>query len=255
MGRSAISKRQRAESEAGANSHKPVLSRVYEIALEPVDSGRPVTVTAAFRHAEDRLKAIAAGKLYGMPYRIEIESDSFRDEEGDIISFTIEKVVIDMDEPFAALRISGLHQRIARISLTIPAGLAAENTALNERWGGTWKYRGGYTGADHMIKGTPTLVDGDVLIAAAEIVPKPTGLAATGVAEHSVTLSWDAVDGATKYIVYRNGYDEEFRVEGTTYTDPDLAPDTPYSYTVMALRNDFESEISEQISVTTKGQE
>ncbi|WP_230192842.1 fibronectin type III domain-containing protein [Paenibacillus sp. CECT 9249] len=42
---------------------------------------------------------------------------------------------------------------------------------------------------------------------------------------------------------------------GTSYTDPELAPNTPYDYTVIALRNDFESEISEQINVTTKRRE
>ncbi|MFJ9772400.1 PHB depolymerase family esterase [Kitasatospora sp. NPDC101157] len=65
-------------------------------------------------------------------------------------------------------------------------------------------------------------------------LPAPSGLTVTGTTADSVSLSWNPVDGAASYEVYRGGT-KVSSVTGTAYTDTGLTAGTPYGYTVAAV--------------------
>ena len=76
------------------------------------------------------------------------------------------------------------------------------------------------------------------LVGSAPALQAPGGLAVAGSSATSITLNWNAANGATGYNVYRNGS----KVNGaalasTGYTDSGLAAATSYSYQVSALGN------------------
>ncbi|MDQ1012549.1 poly(hydroxyalkanoate) depolymerase family esterase [Streptomyces sp. V4I23] len=64
-------------------------------------------------------------------------------------------------------------------------------------------------------------------------LPAPNGLAATGADDSSVSLRWDAVDGAAGYALYRDGV-RIAAPAGTSHTDTGLAPGSSYAYSVAA---------------------
>jgi hypothetical protein len=69
-------------------------------------------------------------------------------------------------------------------------------------------------------------------------IPCPTDLAAVANADGSVTLTWDAVDGATSYHVLRatdgGALAEIGTTAGTTFTDTSTVPGTTYRFSVLA---------------------
>ena len=78
--------------------------------------------------------------------------------------------------------------------------------------------------------------------------------------KNSVTLNWNAAEGATAYAVYR--YDEALStwaniatVTGTSYVDSGLNPDTQYQYKIGALITDeectYEGDHTDSLTVTT----
>ena len=79
----------------------------------------------------------------------------------------------------------------------------------------------------------------------------PQNLAATAQGSTSIYLTWDAVDGATSYDVYR---DSEFVINVTenSYTDNNLTPATEYVYTVKAVNANGESSASNEARATTQ---
>ena len=85
----------------------------------------------------------------------------------------------------------------------------------------------------------------------------PTGLAATNVAAHSVSLQWNASTDSggtvTGYTVYRNGtaIGSTGGAGATTYTDTTAAASTTYSYTVDAVAGGNHSAQSSPVHVTT----
>jgi len=80
----------------------------------------------------------------------------------------------------------------------------------------------------------------------------PTNLAVTGTTANSVSLSWNAVSGASGYHVYRNGTRvTSSAVAATSYTDSGLASGTTYSYAVSAMVSGTESALSATVSATT----
>ncbi|MEV4759209.1 PHB depolymerase family esterase [Micromonospora sp. NPDC049559] len=83
----------------------------------------------------------------------------------------------------------------------------------------------------------------------------PTGLAVTGTTANSVSLSWNAVGGATGYHVYRNGTRvTSSPVGGTSYVDSGLTAATTYSYAVSAVGSGgVEGARSGTVSATTGG--
>jgi fibronectin type 3 domain-containing protein len=67
-------------------------------------------------------------------------------------------------------------------------------------------------------------------------LPAPTGVVTSGATASSMTISWQAVAGASGYNVYRNGTKVSAQlVTGTSYTDTGLASRTTYQWTVTAV--------------------
>lgn len=65
-------------------------------------------------------------------------------------------------------------------------------------------------------------------------LPAPTALTVAGTTDTTVSLRWEAIDGATSYTVLRGGT-KVGSTTATSYTDPGLATGTTYSYTVAAV--------------------
>ncbi|MFF0090863.1 chitinase [Streptomyces canus] len=78
----------------------------------------------------------------------------------------------------------------------------------------------------------------------------PAGLAVSGTSSSSVSLSWNAVSGATGYNVYRNGT-KITAVTGTSATVTGLAASTSYSFQVTAVNSAGESVKSGAVTGTT----
>ncbi|MEV0980786.1 glycoside hydrolase family 18 protein [Streptomyces sp. NPDC049915] len=80
----------------------------------------------------------------------------------------------------------------------------------------------------------------------------PAGLAVSGTTSSSVSLSWNAVPGATGYTVYRDGA-KAASVTGTSATVSGLAAATSYSFQVTASNAAGESARSAAVPATTAG--
>ena len=83
---------------------------------------------------------------------------------------------------------------------------------------------------------------------------QPTNLKAVP-GDGKVDLSWDAVDGATSYIVKRSltpggPYETITTTSAITYTDIDVTNGTTYYYVVTAIVNNIESDNSNEASAT-----
>lgn len=63
----------------------------------------------------------------------------------------------------------------------------------------------------------------------------PENLVATAIDSDSIGLTWDAVDGVTRYVVERDGVIIDDNVLTNSYTDNGLSPATTYSYYVMSV--------------------
>ena len=87
-----------------------------------------------------------------------------------------------------------------------------------------------------------------------ELPSAPTNLVATAQSSTSIALSWNAVDGATSYNVYRNSSVNAIATvtTGTSYTDTNLTPATEYVYTVKAVNANGESAASNEARATTQ---
>ena len=88
--------------------------------------------------------------------------------------------------------------------------------------------------------------------------PAPQNLAVTDVTETSITLTWDAVDGAEDYYIYIDGAlsantNGPTSIVVGTSPNPALTPGTTYCFNVSAVKDnwDTESELSEQLCETT----
>lgn len=83
------------------------------------------------------------------------------------------------------------------------------------------------------------------------VAPPPPG-------STSVTLSWNAIDGATGYQVVKQDtsvgtWSDEIEVSGTTYTDTDVMAGKTYGYYVRAVEGDTEGTWSNYRSVEIPG--
>lgn len=78
----------------------------------------------------------------------------------------------------------------------------------------------------------------------------PQNLSFTATAD-SVTVNWDAVDGATSYKVYRGAEKKlDATVTGTSHTLTDIAADTQLTVNVSAVNDAGESPMTEIITRT-----
>ena len=82
----------------------------------------------------------------------------------------------------------------------------------------------------------------------------PTNLTATAQSTSAIKLTWDAVDGAASYNVYRGGTKITTVATGTTYSDTGLTPNTQYCYKVTAVNTAGESAESNQSCATTQAE-
>ena len=82
------------------------------------------------------------------------------------------------------------------------------------------------------------------------VPPTPTNLAVTGTTSNSITLSWRASAGATRYNVYRDDGKVQ-STAATSFTDGGLAPSTTHSYSVSAVNSAGESARSGTVTGTT----
>lgn len=80
----------------------------------------------------------------------------------------------------------------------------------------------------------------------------PAGLTVSGTTSSSVSLTWNAVTGATSYSVYRDGA-KATTVTGTSATVSGLAASTSYSFQVTASNAAGESAKSAAVTATTAG--
>lgn len=78
----------------------------------------------------------------------------------------------------------------------------------------------------------------------------PTNLHVTATTSTSVSMAWTASAGATSYKVLRAGVPIA-TATGTSFTDANLNPSTPYLYSVQAVNSAGTSAASNQIAVTT----
>ena len=129
---------------------------------------------------------------------------------------------------------------------------------------GCWDWVGWYGGSFAQRTGTQTqaikaMVDqvasGSGGGGGGGALPAPTGLAASGATDTTMTLGWNAVSGAVGYHVFRNGVQvDSTAVTGTSYVDSGLSPATPYSWTVAALDSGgAQGALSAAVSATTTG--
>lgn len=88
---------------------------------------------------------------------------------------------------------------------------------------------------------------------------EPTGFAAAS-RRNEVTLSWNAVAGADRYVIYRaaapNGPYRRLEVgdiTATSYTNRGLTPDTTYAYKISAVNAEGESPLTDAVIVTVGG--
>ncbi len=84
-------------------------------------------------------------------------------------------------------------------------------------------------------------------------IAAPQNLKATASAT-SIALTWDAVDGATSYEVYKNG-DLCDIVGEPSFTATNLTTGTEYCFTVKALNDDLVSEFSDEVCATAQKNE
>jgi chitodextrinase len=123
---------------------------------------------------------------------------------------------------------------------------------------GCWDWWG-YTSSDFALKSGPQMKA--IMSMVSQItsgyqgtggVPAaPTGLAITGTAASSVSLTWSPNTVATSYNVYRNG-SKVGSTSLTSDTDSGLSASTNYIYTVTAVNSSGESAQSSAVSATTR---
>ena len=81
----------------------------------------------------------------------------------------------------------------------------------------------------------------------------PENVEATAISTSSIIITWDKVENALSYNIYRDGelLDD---TENTNYTDKDLEYNTEYCYTVEAVNGKETSDESEEVCVKTLGE-
>ena len=83
----------------------------------------------------------------------------------------------------------------------------------------------------------------------------PANLVATANGQNSIVVTWEAVEGATDYYVYKDGQMWANTNGATTYTENGLSAGTQYCFKVQAVADDLESELSEEACATTEAEE
>ena len=82
----------------------------------------------------------------------------------------------------------------------------------------------------------------------------PTNVVATADGMNSIVLTWDAVEGATDYYVYKDGQMWANTNGATTYTENSLDAGIEYCFAVQTVAGNLESELSEPVCATTEAE-
>ena len=83
----------------------------------------------------------------------------------------------------------------------------------------------------------------------------PTNVVATANGQNSIVVTWDAVEGATDYYVYKDGTMWANTNGATTYTEKNLAAGTECCFAIKAVNGTLESELSETKCATTEAEQ
>ncbi|MCL2488429.1 MAG: hypothetical protein FWE80_07075, partial [Oscillospiraceae bacterium] len=129
--------------------------------------------------------------------------------------------------------------------------LSANATGTNGFVFNFWAQSGTFKFVDAYMSNTPRTLGSPVLPPTPDI---PQNLRVTAKSAVSISLAWDAADGAESYNIYRDGVLIE-TVTGTTYTDGGLDYDTTYTYEIAAVNYAGESDRSDPVSATTNPQD
>ena len=110
--------------------------------------------------------------------------------------------------------------------------------------------------------GMPNAVRNDIKLTFAEggeggetpdpSIAAPQNLVATVNGQNSITITWDAVEGAEDYYVYKDGTMWANTSGATTYTENGLAAGTECCFEVQAVGAAGESELSAEVCATTE---
>ena len=126
-----------------------------------------------------------------------------------------------------------------KFTYTVPATATIVRYAFNNTTG-TWDSNGGNNwNIDVNSQPPPT-----------EPPAAPTGLTNTAVSSSGISLSWNAADTATGYLLFRNN-NQIAAPQDRNYVDTGLSPETTYTYFVRAVNAVGPSTNSSVISVTT----
>ena len=114
-------------------------------------------------------------------------------------------------------------------------------------------YSGTVSATDNLGQVSTSCAIAQFLVGSPPAILPPAGLAVASTSASSVSLSWNAVSGASGYNVYRNGSKVNASANtSTAYTDTGLAASTTYSYQVSSIdASSAESTLSAAISGTT----
>ena len=80
---------------------------------------------------------------------------------------------------------------------------------------------------------------------------KPTATLLKDNSKNTIGISWDSVDCADSYTVYKDGVEEQTGVTSKEYWFRDLDEATTYAFSVKAVRGTSESEVSDPVTATT----
>ncbi len=80
---------------------------------------------------------------------------------------------------------------------------------------------------------------------------KPTATLLKDNSKNTIGISWDSVDCADSYTVYKDGVEEQTGVTSKEYWFSDLDEATTYAFSVKAVRGTSESEVSDPVTATT----
>jgi hypothetical protein len=117
------------------------------------------------------------------------------------------------------------------------------------------KYRGDFTGASVCINGCGSYSACSYTSTTTDTLSAPTGVSATAASSSKITVSWNSVNKATGYFVYRgttsSSLSKKATFTSTSYSDTGLTASTTYYYCVYAYSSSDTSAKSTTVSATT----
>ena len=131
---------------------------------------------------------------------------------------------------------------------------APVGTATDTRWTDTsiqlggviYRYSVKARDAAGNLSDTSNVVEVKTVGVSAEVPAAPTGLSLTSAGETHLSIKWNAVSGAAKYHILRDGV-KVSTVSGTQFSDSGLTAATNYSYTVVAENSNGKTSLASTV--------